>query len=66
MDEQKQDDQQEPIYNSSAPIQDVAWKISREGWTIEVGGERGLGRSMLATWHDDESIRYGQACISKS
>ena len=53
MDEQKQDDQLEPI-NSSVPIQDIALKTSREQWTIETGGERGWGRSMLTAWHDDD------------
>ena len=43
-----------PIYNSSVPIQDVVLKTSREQWTIETGGERGSGKSVLATWHDDE------------
>ena len=47
MDEQKQDDQLEPIYNSYVPIQDVALKINRKRWTIETGGERGSGRSTL-------------------
>ena len=47
-DEQRQDDQLEPIYNSSVPIQDVAWKTSRERWTIETSGERGSRRSVLA------------------
>ena len=56
MDEQRLDDQLEPIYNSSLPIQDVAWKTSRERWTIETGGERGPGRSVLATLHDDDDV----------
>ena len=43
MDEQKQDDQLEPIYYSSVPIQDVALKTYRERWTIERGGGRGSG-----------------------
>ena len=30
MDEQKLDDQIEPIYNNSVPIEDVALSISRE------------------------------------
>ena len=38
MDEQKLDDQLEPINNNSEPIQDVAWNTSRERWTIETGG----------------------------
>ena len=48
MDEQRQDDQLEIIYNSSVPIQDVALKTYRERWTIEKGGGRGSGRSVLA------------------
>ena len=53
MDEQMQDDQLEPTFNSSVPIQDVAWKTSRKRWTIEKGGEIGSGRSVLAGRHDD-------------
>ena len=34
MDKQRQDNNLEPIYNSSVPIQDVAWKTSWERWTI--------------------------------
>ena len=49
MDEQRQDDQLEPIYNGSVPIRDIAW----ERWTIEKVGERGSGRSVLAALHDD-------------
>ena len=48
MEEQRQDDQREPIYNSFVPIQDVALKTYRERWTIEKGGRRGSGRSVLA------------------
>ena len=54
MDEQRLDDQPEPINNSSVPIQDVAWKTCRERWTIETGGEKGSGKSVLAAWHDDD------------
>ena len=54
MDEQRQDDQLEPIYNSSMLIQDVALKTYREQWTIETGGKRGSGRSVLAARHDDD------------
>ena len=54
MDEQRQDDQLESIYDSSVPIQDVALKTYRERWTIETGGGRGLGRSVLAARHDDD------------
>ena len=48
MDEQMQDDQLEPIYNSSVPIQYVDLKTYRERWTIEKVGEKGSGRSVLA------------------
>ena len=39
MDKQELDDLPEPFYNSSVPIQDVAWRTYRERWTIETGGE---------------------------
>ena len=55
MDEQRQDNQLEPIYNNSVAIQDVAWKTSQELWTIEMGGERGSRRSVLAVRHDDDN-----------
>ena len=48
MDKQRQDDQLEPIYNSYMLMRDIALKTSRERWTIETGGKRGSGRSMLA------------------
>ena len=54
MDEQRQDDQQEPIHNISMPIQDVVWKTSWERWTIETGSERGSEKSVLAVRHDDD------------
>ena len=54
MDEQSLDDNLEPIYNSSVPIQDLAWKTSRERWTIETCGERGSERSVQAVRHDDD------------
>ena len=54
MDEQSQDDQLETIYNSFVPIQDVAWMAFRERWTIETGGKRGSGKSVLAASHDDD------------
>ena len=37
--EQRQDDQLEPLYNSSVAIQDIALKTFRERWTIETDGE---------------------------
>ena len=58
MDEQRQDDQLEPIYNSSVPIQYIALKTSREQWTIETGGERGSERFILAARHDDDVLFY--------
>ena len=54
MDEQRLDDQLELIYNSSVRTHDVAWRTCRERWTIETGGEKGSGRSVLAVWHDDD------------
>ena len=48
MDEQRQDDQLEPIYKSSVPIKDIAMNTSRERWTREMSGERGSARSELA------------------
>ena len=58
MDEQRQDDQPEPIYNSSVSIQDIDLKTSREQWTIETGGKRGSGRSVLTARHDDYIYIY--------
>ena len=54
MDEQRQDDQREPIYNSSVPIQDVACKNCQERWTRETGDKRGSGKSVLVARHDDD------------
>ena len=54
MDEQRQGDQLHLIYHSSVPIQ--ALKTSRERWTIETGGGRGLGRSVLEVQYDDDEI----------
>ena len=48
MEELRQEDQLDTIYNSSVLKQDIALKTSRERWTIETGGERGSGRSVLA------------------
>ena len=53
MDEQKQDDQLEPLCNSCVPMQDIDSKTSLKRWTIETGGERESGKSVLAAWHDD-------------
>ncbi len=54
--EQKQDDQLEPTYNSSVPIQDVALKTYRERWTIEKGNGRVSDISALARRHDDDDM----------
>ena len=56
MDEQSQDDQLEPTYNSSVLIRDIGWKTYREPWTIEKGGGRGSGRSVLMELHDDDLL----------
>ena len=58
MGKQKQDDQLEPIYNSSVPIQDVALKTYQEQWMMEIGDERGSGSSMLAAQHDDDECSW--------
>ena len=54
MDEQKEGDQLEHLYNNSVPTQDVALKTSPERWTIETGGGRGFRRSVLAARYDDD------------
>ena len=53
-DEQVLSHQLETICNSSVLIQDVA----RKWWTIEMDGERGPGKSVLAAWHDDDVYIY--------
>ena len=55
MDEQRQDDQLETKYSSSVPIWEVVLKTCREQWTIEKGGEKGLGISVLMVRHDDDN-----------
>ena len=54
MDEQRQGDQLEPTYDSSVSIRDVALKTCRKQWTIEKGGEKGSGISVLMARHDDD------------
>ena len=61
MDEQRQDDQLEPTYNSSMPIQGVALKTYRKRWTIEKGGRKGSGRSVLIARHDDVDVWFQAA-----
>ena len=63
MDEQRQDDQQEPIYNSSVPIQDRALKTCRDD---REGGEKGSGRSVLAARQDDDSWEISGLYVSKN
>ena len=53
MDEQRQHVQLEPTYNSSVLIQDEALKTYRKRWTIEKGGGRGSGRSVLIPQPND-------------
>ena len=57
MDEQRQDVQLGPTYNSSVPMQDVALKTYRKWWMIERGGGRGSGRSVLMAQHDDDILQ---------
>ena len=54
MDKQRQDDNLEPIYNSSVLMQDVTLETYRERWTVEMGSGIGSGRSVLAVQHDDD------------
>ena len=56
MDEQRQDDQLEPIYSGSVLIQDVALKICPKQYTIEKGSERGSWISVLMVQHNDEPL----------
>ena len=63
IDEQRLNDQLEPTYNSSVPIQDIALKTFRERWTIETGGKRGSGRFMLAARHNICIYIYMCVCV---
>ena len=58
MDEQRQDDQLEPTDCSSVPIRDISLKTCRKQWTIDKGGKRGLGISVLMARHDDDDILF--------
>ena len=58
IDEQKLDDQLEPIYNGSVPIPNIAWKAYGKLWTRETSVERGSVRSELEAWHDDDNDDY--------
>ena len=54
MNKQRQDDQLEPTYSSSAAMWDVTLKTCRKQWIIERGGEKGSGISVLMARHDDD------------
>ena len=54
MDQQRQDDQLEPTYSGSVPIWDVVLKTCQKHWTIEKGGEKESGISVLMAQHDDD------------
>ena len=41
-------------YSSYVRIRDVALKTCQRRWAIGKSGERGLGISVLAAWHDDD------------
>ena len=56
MDEQRQDDQLETIYNNFVPIQGIALKTSWKQWAIETGSKRKSGRSVLAARHDNDDV----------
>ena len=64
MDEQMEDDQLEPIYNSSVPLQDIPLKTYQESGTIEMGDEKGSGRSVLAARHDDAAECSTLMCLA--
>ena len=54
MDEQRRDDQLEPLFNSSKPILDVALKTYWERWTIEMGVGRGSRKPLLVVQCEDD------------
>ena len=54
MDEQRLDDQLKFIYSSSVLERRCSLEDLPERWTIEIGGERGSGRSVMAVRHDDD------------
>ena len=58
MDEQRENDQLESTYSSSVPIRDVALKTYWKQWTIEKGGEKGSGISVLMAQHDDDDFYW--------
>ena len=52
--EKRQDIQLEPTYNSSVPVQYVAWRICLKQWIIGRCGKRRSGISVLIARHDDD------------
>ena len=58
MDEQRQDDQLEPMYNDSEAIQDIALKTSWEQWTIEIGA-LGVMVIVIGNGHGNTSSNPG-------
>ena len=58
MDEHRQDDQLEPIYNSSVPKRDVTLRTCRKRYTIVKGGGRGSGISVLMARYDDDDDNF--------
>ena len=58
MAERKQGDQLEPKYSSSVRIRSVTLRTCRKLWTIERGGEKGSGISVLMARHDDDDFKY--------
>ena len=60
MDEQRLDDQLEATYSSSVVIRDVVLKTCRKQWTIEKGGGKGSGISVLIARHDDDDDDFKQ------
>ena len=54
MAQQKQSDQLEPTYSSSARIQDVALMTYQKRWAIGGSGERGSEISVLEARQDDD------------
>ena len=54
--EQKQGDQLEPTYRCSVKMRGVALRTCWKRWTIERGGERESGISVLVARQDDEMI----------
>ena len=54
MEEQRQDEQLERIYNSSVLVQDVVLNMYWKRWTIGHGCGRGSGSSVLMERHDND------------